>query len=197
MNTLLPIRFWVLTLLWLAFCPGTGFAQELELKTVLENTGVSPPSKVAFKEQRHTPMLKEPLLLSGYLEYIAEGQLSKVVEEPYDESFSVKDGKIEIQQGGKTKRLSLSRSKPLKAMLGGIEAVLAGDTEQLAESFDFELSGSENDWTLKLVPKSKKIAAHLSSMTVKGDAKATHSIRIDQKGDEWSLMEIPGNTTPP
>jgi hypothetical protein len=191
MLQLISIRRLVFTLLLLAIWPlGSCFAQELELKTVLDNTGVTPPSKVGFREQRHNPMLKEPLLLSGYLQYQAAGQLSKVIETPFSESFSVKDDKIEIQQDGKTKRLSLSRSKPLKAMLGGIEAVLAGDTAELAETFDYELTGSEDDWTLVLVPKSKKITAHLSSMTVKGDANVTHSIRIEQNDDEWSLMEI-------
>ena len=172
-------------------------AQTLELQTVLDNTGVTPPAKVEFQEQRHNPMLKEPLLLSGFLEYLAPGELSKVVESPFSESFSVREGKIEIEQGGKIRRLSLNKSKPLKAMLTAIEAVLAGDTSTLLETFDYELSGSESDWSLKLMPKSKRIAAHLTAMTVKGDAVATQSIRIDQNDDEWSLMDILNSTPTP
>lgn len=169
-------------------------AWALDLKTVLDNTAVQPPAKVNFREQRHNPMLKEPLLLSGYLEYIKPGHLGKMVETPFNEAFVVEDGKIEIQQQGKTKHLSLNKSKPLKVMLEGIEAVLAGHAEQLAESFDYELSGSECDWTLRLVPKSEKIAAHLSVMTVTGTESATTSIRIDQGDNEWSLMEIIADT---
>lgn len=162
----------------------------LDLKTVLDNSGVTPPAKVDFREQRHNPMLKEPLLLTGYLEYIKPGHLGKVMETPFKEAFVVEDGKIEILQNGKTRRLSLNRSKPLKAMLDGIEAVLAGNAERLNETFDYELSGSESDWTLRLVPKSKRIAAHLSVMTVKGTDKAATSIRTDQGADEWSQMDI-------
>lgn len=169
----------------------------LDLKTVLDNTAVEPPSKVNFREQRHNPMLKEPLLLTGYLEYIKPGHLGKVIETPFNEVFMVEDGKIEIQQKGKTRRLSLNRSKPLKAMLEGIEAVLAGHSEQLAEAFDYELTGSECDWTLRLVPKSKKIASHLSAMTVTGTDIATTSIRTDQGDGEWSLMDIVADAKSP
>ncbi len=189
------IRILTLTLtLLLALATNPAIAKGLELQTVLDNTGVTPPAKVEFREQRHNPMLKEPLLLSGFLEYLAAGHLRKVVESPFSESFSVSEGKIEIEQGGKTKRISLNKSKPLKAMLNAIEAILAGDTAALVETFDYELSGSACDWTLKLVPKSKRIAAHLSSMMVKGDDTATHSIRINQNDDEWSLMEILNST---
>lgn len=168
----------------------SAIAQSPDLQTVLDNTGIKPPARVGFNEQRHNPMLKEPLLLSGFLEYLAPGHLRKVVESPFSESFSVNEGKIEIEQGGKTRRLSLNKSKPLKAMLNAIEAILAGHTASLVEAFDYQLSGSVSDWTLKLVPKSTKIAAQLSSMTVKGNDTATHSIRIEQSDNEWSLMDI-------
>jgi hypothetical protein len=108
----------------------------------------------------------------------------------------VNDGKIEIQQDGKSKRLSLNKSKPLQALLGGIEAVLAGQTDKLADTFDYDLAGSDCDWTLTLVPKSKRIASHLSAMTVRGDDSVTRSIRIDQNDDEWSLMEILNESDP-
>lgn len=162
----------------------------LDLETVLDNTGVTPPAIVGFREQRHNPMLKEPLLLTGYLEYIKPGHLGKVVETPFNEAFVVVDGKVEIQRQGKVRHLSLSKSKPLQAMLDGIEAVLAGHTQRLAETFDYELSGNECDWTLRLVPKSRHIAAHLSAMTVTGNHTATTSIRIDQGENEWSQMDI-------
>lgn len=173
---------------WLLVSASSAWA--LDLKTVLDNTAVKPPANVSFSEQRHNPMLKEPLLLTGYLEYIKPGHLGKVIETPFNETFVVEDGKVVIQRQGKTRRLSLSKSKPLKAMLEGIEAVLAGHTEQLAEVFDYELTGDECNWILRLVPKSRKIATHLSVMTVTGTDKVTTSIRIDQGDDEWSLMSI-------
>jgi len=168
----------------------TGLAWPLELQEILENTAVAPPARVDFREERHNRMLKEPIVLTGYLEYASPGHLRKVIETPVAESFLVADGQIEIEQDGKTRRLSLGKSKPLQAMLGGIEAILAGHTERLDESFDTELSGAGDDWTLQLKPKSKRISAHLTGMQVMGDEHAVNSIRIDMKDGEWSRMDI-------
>jgi hypothetical protein len=168
----------------------SGHAWSLDLQEILENTAVVPPARVGFREERHNPMLKEPILLTGYLEYPQPGHLRKVVETPVEESFLIADGQIEITRDGRTRRLSLGKSKPLQAMLGGIEAILAGQTDKLREAFDMELSGTSDDWLLQLQPKSRQISAHMTGMQVKGDDNAVSSIRIDMKDGEWSLMEI-------
>lgn len=166
------------------------YAWSLELETVFENTAVVPPARVGFREQRHNPMLKEPIVLTGYLEYLKPGHLLKVIETPYEETFLIADDHIEITQDGKSRRLPLSKSKPIQAMLGGIEAILAGQANRLGSMFRYELTGTECAWSLRLEPKSGRIAAHLTAMIVKGDENAVTSMRIELEEGEWSLMEI-------
>lgn len=168
----------------------SGNAWSVDLNTVFENTAVVAPARVGFREERFNPMLKEPIVLTGYLEYLKPGHLRKVIETPFEEYFLIADDHIEIVQAGRKRRLSLSKSKPIRAMLGGIEAILAGQTERLASLFHYELTGTACSWSLSLKPKSKRIASHLTSMLVKGDENAMSSIRIDMKKGEWSLMEI-------
>lgn len=165
-------------------------AWSLELRTVLENTAVTPPARVEFREERHNPLLKEPILLTGYLEYLKPGHLRKVIETPFEEAFLVTEDAIEIERDGKSRRLSMSKSKPIRVMLGGIEAILAGQTDRLASQFQYELSGTSHCWSLKLEPLSRKVAAHLKTMLVQGDDDSANSIRLDLKDGEWSLMEI-------
>ena len=162
----------------------------LELETVLGNVAVAPPSKVRFLEQRHNRLLKEPMLLTGYLEYVKTGQLRKVIETPFEEAFFITENYIEIERDGKTRRLSLNRSKPIRAMLGGIEAILAGQAEKLTSLFHYELSGTNSCWSLRLEPLSERVSGHLSAMHVKGDDDSANSIRLDLKDGEWSLMEF-------
>jgi len=181
------MKLMMLTIL-LLYLPAHVFA--LELNDVFENTAVTPPSRVGYREERHNPMLKEPIVLTGYLEYLAQGQLRKVIETPFEESFLVANDNIEITRDGKTRRLSLSKSKPIRTMLGGIEAILAGQTDKLSNMFSYELTGSLCEWSLQLVPKSAKVSKHLTSMLVTGDNSTIGSIRIDMKKGEWSLMEI-------
>ncbi len=175
----------------------TVHAQSLDLKTVFESIAVTAPARVAFREERHNSMLKEPIVLTGYLEYLGPGHLRKVIETPFNESFLIADDKIEIDRDGKVRKLSLRKSMPLRVLLGGIEAILAGQADKLDAMFNYELSGTSCSWTLRLEPKSSKISSHLASMLVKGNEQSVASIRVDMAKGEWSLMEILHATAEP
>jgi hypothetical protein len=162
----------------------------LDLETVLENTAVTPPSRVGFVEHRFNRLLKEPMVLTGYLEYVETGQLRKIIESPFAEAFFITEDYIEIEQGGKTRRLSLRKSKSMRAMFGGIEAILAGQIEKLTSLFEYELSSTSDAWTMRLKPHSGRISAHLTAMLVEGDEDSVNSIRLELKDGEWSLMEL-------
>lgn len=178
----------LLVVCFLAYAPV--YAQSPDLKTVFDNVAVTAPARVAFREERHNAMLKEPIVLTGYLEYLEPGHLRKVIETPFNESFLIADDQIEVNRDGKVRKLSLSKSKPLKALLGGIEAILAGQADKLDAMFNYELTGTACAWSLRLEPKSRKISSHLASMLVTGDENVVSSIRVDMKKDEWSLMDI-------
>jgi Outer membrane lipoprotein carrier protein LolA-like len=165
-------------------------AWSLDIESVLKSTTITPPARVGFREIRQNPMFKENLVLTGYLEYLAEGQLRKVVETPFQESYLITADSIEIERDGNTKVLSLNKSRSLRTMLGGIEAILAGHIERLESAFDHELSGTDTDWALQLSPRSRRVARQLKSLRVTGDGESVTSIRFDLKGDEWHMMEI-------
>lgn len=165
-------------------------ARALELATVLENTTVSPPARVRFREERHNRMLKEPLVLTGYLEYLEEGRLRKVVETPFPESFLVAGDRVEVLRDGDVRTIPLNRSKTLRTMLGGIEAILAGQADRLESAFYYTLDGSRDAWSLRLTPHSRQISRHLIGLTVIGGASSVRSIRFDLRDNEWHLLEI-------
>jgi hypothetical protein len=162
----------------------------LDLDAVLERTTITPPSRVGFREVRHNRMLKDELIITGYLEYLQKGSLRKVIEAPFEEAYLIQSDSIEIERAGVTTTLSLRKSRVLSTMLGGIEAILAGETEELISVFNYELSGVEEDWSLHLLPRSKRIARHLRRITVTGDSESVTAIHFDLKDDEWHMMEI-------
>jgi hypothetical protein len=145
---------------------------------------------VEFREIRHNQMLKRDLVITGYLEYLKVGSLRKVIEAPFVEAYLIQSDRIVIERQGVTKTLSLRRSRTLKTMLGGIEAILAGHADQLESVFRYELSGAESDWSLLLYPRSRRIAKQLTSLTVTGDTEAVTGIRFDLQDGEWHSMEI-------
>jgi len=178
----------VLAALLLSVAATTGWP--LELAAVLENTTVTPPARVQFREERHNSTLSQPLVLTGYLEYLEEGRLRKVVETPFSESFLVDGDRIEFSRDGQVRSVALGRSKALQSMLAGIEAILAGRTDELSAVFDYELSGTATAWTLQLKPRSRRLSQHLNGLQVSGDEMSVASIRFDLKDDEWHLLEI-------
>ena len=165
-------------------------AWSADLATILARTAVEPPARIGFREERHNPMFKEPMVLAGRLEYLDSGVLRKVVEMPFAEDILVEDNRVVVTRDGKTRKLSLNRSRALKTILGAIEAVLAGNQDRLEESFRCELSESDNGWSLRMPPLAKAVAKRLSLLEVTGNEQAVTSIRISLPNDEWHLMQI-------
>jgi len=162
----------------------------LDLETVLVNVAVTPPARVAFREERHNSLLKEPMVVSGYLEYLEAGRLRKVIESPFEEAFLIDADQIEIERDGEIRKLPLKKIKFLKTMLGGIEAILAGETDHLVSVFRYELSGTVDSWSLRLEPISNTASRHLAALSVTGDDKSVSSIRFELRDGEWHLMEL-------
>lgn len=165
-------------------------APQLSLDEILTRTTVIPPARVAFREERHNPMLQEPLVLTGYLEYLDAGVLRKVIESPAPQAFLIRADEVVIERDGETRRLSLSKSRVLKTMLGAIEAILAGQPENLESLFDHEISGSDDQWSVRLTPQSPRLKRQLVGLQVNGDNESTSSIRFDLKSGEWHSITI-------
>jgi hypothetical protein len=180
----------VIMLSVLCMLSGPAMSESLSIEAVLDRTTIIPPSRVGFREVRHNQMLKDNLVMTGYLEYLEAGSLRKVVETPFEEAYLIRSDRIEIDRQGVTKTLSLRKSRTLRTMLSGVEAILAGKTEQLASVFDYELSGVEEDWSLQLLPRSKRMAKQVTSLTVTGDLESVTAIRFDLKNGEWHNMEM-------
>ena len=165
-------------------------AWSLDLDTILENTAVTPPNRVGFREERHDPILKEPMVLTGHLEYLSAGVLRKVIETPFEEAFLVESDRIIIERNGETHSLAVKRSRSLRTILDAIEAILSGESEKLESVFNYELSGTHDAWSVQLTPISRRIARQLTAMQVNGDDQSVTSIRINLEGGEWHIMDI-------
>lgn len=162
----------------------------MDLQSVLANVAVQPPATIAFEEQRHNAMLKEPLQLTGNLEYLAPGQLRKTIETPFMESVLIDGPMLELTRDGRTRRLSLKSNRMMQVMLGGIAALLAGDTASLERDFGITLEGMEQDWTLRLVPLQPRLASHLQHLEIGGDERNVNSILIRFSDEDWQLMQL-------
>ena len=168
----------------------TAPAWSLELDVILESAAVTPPSRVGFREERHNPMLKEPLVLTGYLEYLSDGVLRKTIATPFEESFLIESDRIVIERAGDVRSLPLKKSRSLRTILGTIEAILSGQTDKIESDFTHEIGGTPRAWSVMLAPVSRSMRRQLVSLQVTGNDRSVTSIRIDLRGGEWHVMEV-------
>ena len=168
----------------------TAPAWSLELDVILESAAVTPPSRVGFREERHNPMLKEPLVLTGYLEYLSDGVLRKTIATPFEESFLIESDRIVIERAGDVRTLPLKKSRSLRTILGTIEAILSGQTDKIESDFTHEIGGTPRAWSVMLAPVSRSMRRQLVSLQVTGNDRSVTSIRIDLRGGEWHVMEV-------
>lgn len=160
-----------------------------DLESVLTATAIEPPQSVRFREERHNPMLKEPMVLTGTMEYLARGKMRKRVETPFQESYLVEPGQVTIERGEEVEVIRGRQGKFIASFLGGIEAVLAGDSNALEESFEIQLEGTPQAWTLNLSPRSKRLARHMQNLVVTGNTERVDSIRV-QLDEEFHVMKM-------
>jgi hypothetical protein len=162
----------------------------LELSEVLAASRVTPPARVEFEEERHSPLFDQPLVLQGYLEYLGSGSLNKIIESPFEEAFFIEDGEIRLHRDGQTRQVSLDRSRELATIIGAIEAILSGEATRLESQFDIEVSGTIADWLLELTPTSRRVARHLSQLAIRGNGDAVATIKVDLHDGEWQVMNM-------
>lgn len=162
----------------------------LELDEILEASRVTPPARVDFTEERHSPLFDEALVLAGYLEYLDRGVLNKVIETPFSEAFLIEHGEISLRRDGETRTVSLERSQELATIIGAIEAILSGEATRLETLFEYELSGTQTDWSMELRPRSRRAARNLSSLSISGTSDSVARILIDLQDGEYQVMTI-------
>lgn len=162
----------------------------IDLQSLLAESAIAPPRSVQFREERHNPMFKEPLVLEGTLEYLEPGVLRKSVQSPFQEQYLIEPDQVTITRNGQQEVLKARQGRMISAFFSGIEAMLAGDPDRLKESFHYCVEGTADDWTLSLEPLVQRLAKHLRSMRVKGANGNIESIHIDLDDEEWHHIEI-------
>lgn len=180
----------ILATAFLAPTSAVADCEAIDLQALLAESVKSPPRTVEFREERHNPMFKEPLVLTGTLEYLEAGVLRKSVQSPFQEQYLVEPDRVTISRGEEQEVLKARQGRMISVFLSGIEALLAGDPDRLKESFHYCIEGTADDWTLSLQPRARRLAKHLNGMRVEGTNGTIESIRIDLDDEEWHYIRI-------
>jgi Outer membrane lipoprotein carrier protein LolA-like len=147
----------------------TAFGLPPDVDTLIRGLARKAPASVAFTEARFSALLKEPLVVSGELEYAGPASLDRRVTEPYRESTAIRGESVRLERDGEPERtFALKRVPELRALLSGFVALLSGDATSIRKDFSVESGGDDASWRLELKPVEASARRRLMEIVVNG-----------------------------
>jgi hypothetical protein len=162
------------------------------------------PASIAFTEVRLSPLLRAPLVVSGELEFSGPTSLDRHVRQPYREDTAIRGESVRVEREGEPARsFGLKRAPELRGLLTGFSALLTGDAAGLRRSFEVQAEGTDESWTLQLVPLDARARRRLQKMEIVGhDAMPRCFSLLNAEGGasvmllgEAAKEQVPGDVT--
>ncbi len=127
------------------------------------------PASIAFTEVRLSPLLQEPLIVSGELGYSGPASLDRRVMHPYRELTTVRGESVRVEREGEPVRsFALKRAPELRGLLSGFSALLTGDTASLRRNFDISSRLESDDWAITMTPTDAKARRRIKQLSATG-----------------------------
>lgn len=159
----------LLTLILLATTPGADTPADLD-ELLAQLAPDSGQATLHFTERRDSPLLEQPLTVTGRLWRNERGELVRETVEPRRETQKLSASMIVIERPGRSSRnFSLDHAPELAVLRHALVALLAGDAEALRETFDHELTGEGETWQLALRPRDETLAERVDTLTLTGE----------------------------
>ncbi|MFQ5935233.1 MAG: LolA-related protein [Acidiferrobacterales bacterium] len=170
---------------------GADNGQPWNLGQLMAERGRVSHARARFTEERHSSMLKAPLILSGTLRYDAPSRVEKHTQSPFEERYVVDEDTLLIERHKKRpRRVSLRNHPALWAFVESFRATLSGDVETLQRFYDARLQGNRTHWRLVLVPLHEEMSKIVESIQIDGAQTQITHIEIREVGGDSSRMSI-------
>lgn len=144
----------------------------------------------SFVEKKSIAMLDQPIESSGELFYTAPDRLEKRTVKPKPETMIVDGDHLLIERGAQKYHLQLQDYPELAAFIDSVRGTLAGDRNALERSYALSLEGSDQNWTLQLVPINVKMKQVVTRIRISGVYDEVQRIDITQADGDSSQMRI-------
>lgn len=160
------------------------------------NAMASPPLvclETDFLQERHIPVLENPLILNGHLRAEGQAQLHWQIVRPYSYSYRVDNEVIlETLPDGSERRLSLSEAPWLEVTSQLFGALMTGDTSSVDQFFIQEADSAPG--VLTLIPRNDALASVLTSVKVtytgNGAAGIPESLTLEMRDGDLTVLNF-------
>ena len=141
---------------FLALYAATAYGQSWGITELMKSLAAVKHYEAHFVELRYSRFLEEPIRISGSLSFIAPHRLLKHSRTPVDEVFVIDGHELTVERDVEGQRKQYKASvfsfPALLPLVQGVRSTLAGDLQGLREYYSVALSGSPDDWRLRLTP---------------------------------------------
>jgi len=175
----------------LASCVATAWAADLQLQQLMGTLSQKKWGTASFVEKKYLSIIDKPIVSTGILTFVAPNFLQKRTLSPRPETLTLAGDMLTIEQPGKSQhKVSLEEYPEAAAFIESIRGTLSGDLAALQKYYEIGLSGTDENWILKLNPKDEKFSQIFSQIRIVGSRDEVKSIEIDQRDGDHSVMSI-------
>jgi len=179
-----------LLLALLVLCISPPACADFSLEMLLEQFSRTSSADARFREEKRLALLEAPLVVEGTLSYRAPDYLRKEVQQPEHSLFEISGDSLHIETGSEQRTISLDSHPLIRTFAESWRAVLAGNGATLEQHFETELTGTFEDWTLRLLPRDKQARAYISAIIIRGSSSHIHSTETLEASGDTTLMTI-------
>ena len=182
-------RSFLVALLALAL-PVFSHAADWDIDQLMQTLAQTRSGHVSFVEKKSIAMLDAPVESSGELFYTAPDRLEKRTLKPKPETMVLDQGTLLVERGRQKHSLQLQDYPEVAAFIDSIRGTLAGDRKALERNYRLSLDGSNQNWTLQLLPVNEKMLAVVKRIRIAGVREDVNRIEIFQADGDSSVMLI-------
>lgn len=160
------------------------------LDQLMQDLARNKGGKARFVEKKYIALLDKPVQSSGELAYVAPDRLEKRTLLPKPEFMVLDRDVLSIERGKQKFTLRLAEQPEALAFVDSIRGTLAGDRRALERSYALFVAGSEEKWTLSLLPSDSRIAALVTRITIGGSRGRVQTVEYLQADGDRAVMTI-------
>jgi len=171
---------------------GLSCARALPLDEVMARLAQTQRRNATFVEEKHLAALDQVLRSTGRLSYTRPAHLEKVTVAPQPENLVVDGDRLIINSAQDAPRVvELDDQPEIRAVVDTIRDALSGNLAGLQQQYDVAGSGSLDDWSLVLHPRTPLLAKQVREVRIAGGADVRSIETVQTNGDTDRLTITP------
>lgn len=160
-----------------------------DAQTLISQLAKPAPAAIDFTEIRFSPLLKQPLSVSGTLGYEGPTSLDRQVTRPYRETTEIRGDSVRVRREGEPERsFGLKRAPELQGLLSAFTSLLAGDHSAVERDFTVTATGDADGWQLSLAPRDTRLSKRVKQIRIEGRSDLPRCFSIIGANDSASMM---------